>query len=625
MLEKGAVCERCRDYGTKRGDRIVKQRKEKGVFTLWKSVAWLVSFAKSHKGWLIAGMLCAIAAALIEIWTGSLIQQLTAKAERGDGQVVVNTVYMVLVVIAVGVPAKYMMTFGVEKGSARAMRDVRNSMMRHIGKLPVHYLDKQHSGDMVSRFTNDMQIINQFMVRDLPQWFYHPLLFIGCFAYLLWIRWELVLLSILLVPVSLFVSQWIGKQLQQLTEEAQESTGQMNAIVQDTLNGMVLVKSYLLQGLLFRSYQSLLQLTLLKKLAVSKREAIITPILFTLMMSPVVFSVLYGSYLISQGSFSTGELITFLYLLNLCLEPLQNIPTLITHTFEMGGALKRIYDVASQPVEQQGEKRTDESLNDGGIRDQMPIAFEQVSFAYEKDSPLLLRNLSFTVERGKTVALVGASGGGKSTVIKLICGFYSLPSNGGTIRVYGHSLSDWNPEELRSNLSVVTQDSYLFSGTIADNIGYGRPNAAFDHIVEAAKAAHAHSFIMELPDGYQTEVGERGGLLSGGQRQRITIARAILKDAPILLLDEPTSALDTESEHLVQQALDTLMQDRTTIVIAHRLSTIQHADEIWVMEGGGIVEAGTHDELLVKGGAYASLYHRQFSAEPSGREEVACT
>jgi ATP-binding cassette subfamily B protein len=165
----------------------------------------------------------------------------------------------------------------------------------------------------------------------------------------------------------------------------------------------------------------------------------------------------------------------------------------------------------------------------------------------------------------------------------------------------------------------------LFSGTIADNIGYGRPNAAFDHIVEAAKAAHAHSFIMELPDGYQTEVGERGGLLSGGQRQRITIARAILKDAPILLLDEPTSALDTESEHLVQQALDTLMKDRTTIVIAHRLSTIQHADEIWVMEGGGIVEAGTHDELLDKGGAYASLYHRQFSAEPSGREEVACT
>ncbi|MEW9104036.1 ABC transporter ATP-binding protein [Paenibacillus sp.] len=602
------------------------QRKEKKVFTLWKSVRWLVQFAKSHKGWMIAGMLCAIAAAVIEIWTGSLIQQLTAKAEHGDGRLVVNTVYMVLIVIAVGVPAKFMMVYGIEKGSARAMRDVRNYMMRHIGKLPIHYLDKQHSGDMVSRLTNDMQLINQFMIRDLPQWFYHPLLFIGCFAYLLWIRWELVLLSVLLVPVSLFVSQWIGKQLQQLTEEAQASTGQMNAIVQDTLNGMVLVKSYLLQGLLFRSYQSLLQLTLIKKLAVSKREAIITPILFTLMMSPVVFAVSYGSYLISQGLFSTGELITFLYLLNLCLEPLQNIPTLVTHTFEMGGALKRIYDVADQPVEPQGEQNgfvSDDCVNND--TDMSPIVFEKVSFAYTPNSPLLLHNLSFTVEQGKTVALVGASGGGKSTVIKLLCGFYSLLPDGGAIHVLGRSISNWNPEDLRSKLSVVTQDSYLFSGTIADNIGYGRLNASMDEIVEAAKAAYAHSFIMELPDGYQTEVGERGGLLSGGQRQRITIARAILKNSPILLLDEPTSALDTESELLVQQALDTLMQNRTTIVIAHRLSTIQHADEIWVMEGGSIAEAGTHDELLAAGGAYASLYHRQFADEPSGREEVACT
>ncbi len=575
-------------------------------------------------GWMIAGILCAVAAASIEIWTGSLIQQLTSKAEQGDGSLVVQTVYMVLVVIAVGVPAKYMMVYGIEKAGARAMRDARNHMMRHIGRLPVHYLEKQHSGDMVSRLTNDMQLISQFIIRDLPQWFYHPLLFIGCFTYLLWIRWELVLLSVLLVPVSLFVSQWIGKQLQQLTEEAQASTGQMNAIAQDTLNGMVLVKSYLLQGLLFRSYESLLQLTLHKRLAVSKREAIITPVLFTLMMSPVVFAVLYGSYLISKGVFSTGELITFLYLLNLCLEPLQNIPTLVTHTFEMGGALKRVHDVALQPAERQG-KRMESDPDDEVGPSTTPIRFDLVSFSYEQDSPLLLRNMSFTVERGKTVALVGASGGGKSTIIKLICGFYEIQPDGGIIRVFGRAVTDWNPDELRSALAVVTQDAFLFSGTIADNIGYGRSDASLDDIVQAAKSAHAHSFIMELPDGYQTEVGERGGLLSGGQRQRITIARAILKDSPILLLDEPTSALDTESEHLVQQALDMLMKGRTTIVIAHRLSTIQHADEIWVMEGGSIAESGTHEELLAKGGAYASLYHRQFTSGPSGREEVACS
>nr|WP_051287497.1 ABC transporter ATP-binding protein [Paenibacillus taiwanensis] len=591
-------------------------QKQKGMLTLWKSVMWLISFVKSHKGWMIAGIIAAVAAAVIEIWTGNLIQQLTTKAEQGESQLVVNTVYMVLIVIAVGVPAKYFMVYGVEKGGARAMRDLRNYTMHHIGQLPIHYLEKQHSGDMVSRLTNDVQLINQFMIRDLPQWFYHPLLFIGCFSYLLWIRWELVLLSLLLVPISLFVAQWIGKQLQQLTEEAQASTGQMNVILQDTLGGMALVKSYLLQGLLFRSYQSLLQFTLQKRLAVSKREAIVTPILFTLMISPVVFAVLYGSYLISKGLFSTGELIAFLYLLNLCLEPLQNIPTLITHTFEMSGALKRVYEIVKQPVERQEGSTI-------SISAAPPVAFEQVSFAYDKGTPLL-QDLSFTIDQGKTVALVGASGGGKSTVIKLICGFYPLAAEHGTIRIFGESLHDCNPEELRSHLSVVTQDSYLFSGTISDNIGYGHPHATLHDIIASAKLANAHSFIMELAEGYQTDVGERGGLLSGGQRQRIAIARAILKDAPILLLDEPTSALDTETEMLVQEALNVLMKDRTTIVIAHRLSTIQHADEIWVMENGQIVEAGSHTQLLEQGGTYARLYHQQFVAAPAeGKEAVS--
>ncbi|MCM3340483.1 ABC transporter ATP-binding protein/permease [Paenibacillus sp. MER TA 81-3] len=593
-------------------------RKRKDVLTLWKSARWLSSFVKPHMGWMIVGIISAVAAAIIEIWTGSLIEQLTTNAGNGDGQLVARIVYTVFIVIAIGVPAKYFMVYGIEKSSAQAMRDLRNQMMKHIGKLPVHYLEKKHSGDMVSRVTNDLQIINQFMIRDVAEWFYHPLLFIGCFGYLLWIRWELVLLSLLLVPVSLFVSQWVGKQLQRLTEEAQENMGQMNVILQDTLSGMPLVKSYLLQGILFRSYQSLLLLTLKKRLAVNKREAIVTPVLFTLMISPIVFAILYGSYLISKGLFSTGELIAFLYLLNLCLEPLQNIPTLITNTFEMTGALKRAAQIMNQPIE-----------NEEGhciVRTaQPPIAFHNVNFAYENSGSPLLRNLSFTVAEGQTVALVGASGGGKSTVIKLLCGFYPLQADGGKIDVFGQSIRDCNPKELRSHLSVVTQDSYLFSGTIADNIAYGRENASMDEVIEAAKSANAHSFIMELPEGYQTDVGERGALLSGGQRQRITIARALLKDAPILLLDEPTSALDTESESLVQEALNVLMKERTTIVIAHRLSTIQNADEIWVMEDGRIEEAGNHAKLLEKKGSYARLYHQEFETDRMGSKEVAYT
>ncbi len=592
---------------------MVQERKD--GMTLWNAFLWLWSYMKAHLGWMVIGIVSAMAAALIEIWIGSFIQDLTTHAQNGAGQLVMPIVFTVFAVILIGVPAKYFMAFGVERSSAMAVRDIRNHLMNHIGRLPVHYIEKQHSGDVLSRSSNDLQVIQQFMSRDLAQWFYHPLLFIGCFTYLIWIQWQLVLFSLLLLPISLLVSHWVGKQMQRLTEEAQQHMGQMNAITQDTLGGMPIVKSYLLSGMLLRSYKSLLQLTLLKKLAVRKREAWVDPLLFSLMLSPIIFAVIYGSYLISIGKFGAGELIAFLYLLNLCLEPLDHIPTLITNTFQMTGALKRVAEMLRQPAENlEGHSiaRTGDA----------PVVFDNVTFAYDNKAPVL-RNLSFTVTEGKTIALVGASGGGKSTVFKLLCGFYPLPADQGTIRIFGQPIQDSNPNELRACFSVVTQDAYLFSGTIADNIAYGRENATMDEVIEAAKQANAHSFIMELPGGYQADVGERGGLLSGGQRQRITIARAFLKDAPILLLDEPTSALDTASELYVQEALNVLMKDRTTIVIAHRLSTIEKADEILVLEQGEIAEAGHHEELLTLNGLYARSYHQEFATAAVKSRKVA--
>lgn len=590
--------------------------KRQTAYATWKAFRWLMSYVSRHKGWMIVGILSAIAAAVIEIWTGSLIEQLTTQAEKGAGPAVQQIVYTVFVVILIGVPAKFFMSFGVERSSASAMQDIRNHVMHHIGKLRVSYLEKQHSGDMLSRMNNDLQLIQQFMIRDLAQWFYHPLLFIGCFAYLIYLQWELMLYSLLLFPLALLVSQWIGKQLERLTEEAQANMGRMNVNLQDTLGGMPIVKSYLLSGMLSRSYQVLLQLTAQKKLAVKKREAWVNPLLSTLMISPIIFAVSYGSYLIYQGQLGAGELVAFLYLLNLCLEPLEHIPELITRTFEMAGALRRVSEIVEQPTETENGR----SLPKASAA---PIEFQNVTFGYEENSPIL-RNISFLVPEGKTIALVGASGGGKSTVFKLVCGFYPLPEDQGEIRVFGSLIDGANPEQLRSHFSVVTQDSYLFSGTVAENIGYGREVASMDEIIEAAKAAQAHSFIMQLEDGYQTYVGERGGFLSGGQRQRIAMARAFLKDAPVLLLDEPTSALDPESESAVQEALGVLMKQRTTMVIAHRLSTVQNADEIWVMEQGNIVEKGTHEQLLEMKGLYAQSYYQEFT-ESAERREVAYT
>ncbi|MEK4276445.1 ABC transporter ATP-binding protein [Paenibacillus sp. FSL R7-0026] len=590
--------------------------KRRTVYATWKAFRWLMSYVSRHKGWMIVGILSAIAAAVIEIWTGRLVEQLTTQAENGAGPIVLQIVYTVFVVILIGVPAKFFMSFGVERSSASAVRDIRNHVMRHIGKLPVPYLEKQHSGDVLSRINNDLQLIQQFMIRDLAQWFYHPLLFIGCFAYLMYLQWELMLYSLLLFPLALLVSQWIGKQLEQLTEEAQANMGRMNVNLQDTLGGMPIVKSYLLSGMLSRSYQVLLQLTAQKKLAVKKREAWVNPLLSTLMISPIIFAVSYGSYLIYNGQLGAGELIAFLYLLNLCLEPLEHIPELITRTFEMTGALRRVSEIVEQPTETENGRVLP-------IASAAPIQFQNVTFGYEESSPILW-NVNFSVPEGKTIALVGASGGGKSTVFKLVCGFYPLPEDQGEIRVFGSLIHGADPEQLRSHFSVVTQDSYLFSGTIAENIGYGREEASMDEIIEAAKAAQAHTFIMQLEDGYQTYVGERGGFLSGGQRQRIAMARAFLKDAPVLLLDEPTSALDPESESAVQEALGVLMKQRTTMVIAHRLSTVQNADEIWVMEQGSIVEKGTHEQLLEMKGLYAQSYYQEFT-ESAERREVSYT
>ncbi|KLU56717.1 multidrug ABC transporter permease [Paenibacillus sp. VT-400] len=598
------------------GQGTAAPSKRRTAYATWKAFRWLMSYVSRHKGWMIVGILSAIAAAVIEIWTGRLVEQLTTQAENGAGPIVLQIVYTVFVVILIGVPAKFFMSFGVERSSASAVRDIRNHVMRHIGKLPVPYLEKQHSGDVLSRINNDLQLIQQFMIRDLAQWFYHPLLFIGCFAYLMYLQWELMLYSLLLFPVALLVSQWIGKQLEQLTEEAQANMGRMNVNLQDTLGGMPIVKSYLLSGMLSRSYQVLLQLTAQKKLAVKKREAWVNPLLSTLMISPIIFAVSYGSYLIYNGQLGAGELIAFLYLLNLCLEPLEHIPELITRTFEMTGALRRVSEIVEQPTETENGRLLPKASA-------APIQFQNVTFGYEESSPIL-RNVNFSVPEGKTIALVGASGGGKSTVFKLVCGFYPFPEDQGEIRVFGSLINGADPEQLRSHFSVVTQDSYLFSGTIAENIGYGREEASMDEIIEAAKAAQAHSFIMQLEDGYQTYVGERGGFLSGGQRQRIAMARAFLKDAPVLLLDEPTSALDPESESAVQEALGVLMKQRTTMVIAHRLSTVQNADEIWVMEQGSIVEKGTHEQLLERKGLYAQSYYQEFT-ESAERREVSYT
>jgi subfamily B ATP-binding cassette protein MsbA/ATP-binding cassette subfamily B protein AbcA/BmrA len=336
---------------------------------------------------------------------------------------------------------------------------------------------------------------------------------------------------------------------------------------------------------------------------------------YGLVIVPFIIAFGLGGYLIIDKQMTFGSLFAFINLLNWVVNPLGNMPPIIASMGEAAGAAQRIFKLLDQDIERDSG-RVNRPIQDS----QAIIQLEDVSFAYSDGVPVL-KDVDLDIRKGQTVAVVGPSGGGKSTLLKLILGFYRPPH--GLIRLFGDDLNEWKLSAARQQMAFVAQDSYLFPVSLAENIRCGRPGASQADVERAARLANIHDFIAGLPDGYETNAGEWGSRLSGGQKQRISLARAILKDAPILLLDEPTSALDAESEALVQEALERFTQDRTTVVIAHRLSTIKNADRVLVLHDGEIVEDGTHDELIEKGGLYLDLYQRQFALDQPGSDPQA--
>jgi ATP-binding cassette, subfamily B, bacterial len=314
----------------------------------------------------------------------------------------------------------------------------------------------------------------------------------------------------------------------------------------------------------------------------------------------------FGGYLVIQNQLTFGSLFAFINLLNFVVNPLGSLPNIIASISEASGAAQRIFEILDHEVERKSGSTSQPQKESASV-----IRFKDVDFAYQANTPVL-KGLNLDIQQGQTVAIVGHSGGGKSTLLKIILGYYPLP--GGQVSLFGRDLQEWQLAAARNQMAFVAQDTYLFPVSIAENIRCGKPDATQAEIEGAARLANIHDFIATLPEGYNTLVGERGARLSGGQRQRISLARAILKDAPILLLDEPTSALDTESETLVQEALDRFTANRTTLVIAHRLSTIKDADRVLVLDEGKIAEEGTHEDLMARGGLYLDLYQKQFAS-----------
>lgn len=494
--------------------------------------------------------------------------------------------------------------------------DMQNRLYQHITNLDLSYFHDNSTGTLVSRFTIDVGSMRVAVTHGITVFGKDLLSLIGLITVMFIQDWELALISFFVFPIAVIPIAKLGRRMRKVTVNTQVESGLFIATLEQTFQGIRLVKAYSMEGYERERIGSLVNNLYRLAYKQLRTRALSSPIMETLGGVAVTTVIIYGGYRVIENATDPGGFFSFITALLLAYEPMKRLANLNATIQEGMAGAQRTFEALDHPngiIERSGAKEL--KVTNGQIQ------FEDVSFTYPKSTGVhgqldaALSNLSITVPAGKTVALVGASGAGKSTVINIVPRFYDVSA--GRVMIDGQDVRDVTFASLRGSMALVSQDITLFDDTVRNNIAYGRQNATFEEIQDAARHAAAHDFISQLPDGYDTMVGEHGVRLSGGQRQRLAIARAMLKNAPILLLDEATSALDTESERHVQDALDGLMKNRTTLVIAHRLSTVVDADLIYVLDRGRVVEQGTHSELLAKGGVYANLYQLQFASQPN--------
>ncbi|WP_350343143.1 ABC transporter ATP-binding protein [Proteinivorax tanatarense] len=499
-------------------------------------------------------------------------------------------------------------TLSVGKISEAITYTLRKEGTQKLLALPQYKLDKMHSGDSMSKLTNDLQMVSQFLNHDAYLLVSRPLLALVSFVYLLYLNWQLTIISIAVLPLLFSTTFFLGKPISKFSKEQQDELSNMNNTTQDILGGISIVKAFNLEDLMRDKFSKQVETSMNRGIELAKKRAVLESFTVGISFLPFVVTFGLGGYLTVRGSLTPGELLAFINLLNNLTFPLAQLPSHYgSYKASMQG-LKRIYDLLNE----EDERKNGESFD---VKDASTLVeVKNLTFGYDDNS--VLKNLSFKVKKGETVALVGSSGSGKSTIFKLLTGFYT--NYQGKIDMFEKDIESWNLDKLRSNISTVSQETFLFPTTIRENLTMVCENCTETQLIKAATIANAHEFIKKQPNGYDTVVEEKGDNYSGGQKQRLAIARALLKEPDLLLLDEATSSLDTESEALVQKALDNVLIGSTSIVIAHRLSTIINADRILVLDKGNIVEEGNHKELLNKKGVYHNLYHKQFDSRKGG-------
>jgi len=501
---------------------------------------------------------------------------------------------------------KYFIAY-VEQG---VIRNLRDELYEHIHKLPMNFFKNEKTGNLISRFTNDVNLIQQSITAVFLNLFEDPITILVFFGIAFSISWKLTVFSLLIVPLSIIVIGFIGSILRKQSYLLQKKLGTIVDVLHETISGVKIVKAFGMEEFENKRFRAETQRyfkILLRKVRTSNISSPSTEIIAVFLGAVILFY--GGSLVLIEGEMKASEFMGFLFAIFQMMPPMKNMSQLNNKIQESIGAGMRIFEILDiQPDIKNIENPVAlDSFNN-------EIKFVDVTFNYSDSSEKIIDQVNFTAKKGEIIAFVGSSGAGKTTLVDLIPRFFD--PTGGKILIDGIDIKDVKIEDLRKHMGIVTQETVLFNETVFNNIAYGLPNTPKEKVVEVAKIANAHNFIMELPNGYDTIVGERGAKISGGQRQRLSIARALLKNPPIMIFDEATSALDNESEVLVQEAIEHLMKERTTFVIAHRLSTIRNANEIIVMDKGKIVQKGKHEELLTdENGIYKKLYELQFRTD----------
>lgn len=497
----------------------------------------------------------------------------------------------------------YFLTY-VEYG---AMKNLRDETYEHLHQLPMSYFKKERVGNLISRFINDVNVIQSSISATFLNLIREPLTIIVFFIIALSISWQLSLVAFVILPFSMLIITWIGIKLRKYSTAVQAKMADITSLLQETISGVKIVKAFGMESYENKKFKKETFIYLKMILRIVRVRNAASPVTEFLSVVVGVIIIYYGGVLVLQeNSLKASEFLGFLFAIFQMMPPIKELSSVNSRIQEASGAADRVFEILdTKPnIENSPSAVILKSFEDS-------VVFENVSFAFEDSEEPVLKNIGFTVHKGEVLALVGPSGGGKSTLVDLIPRFYD--PTGGRILLDGIDIRNISIENLRSLMGIVTQETFLFNESVRNNIAYGLNDYPLELIIEAAKAANAHSFIEEMPEGYNTIIGERGVKLSGGQRQRLSIARAILKNPGIMIFDEATSALDNESEILVQEAIERMMKNRTTIVIAHRLSTIRNATRILVLDKGNVIQSGRHEELIeISSGLYKKFYEMQF-------------